>query len=72
MDRATKVKEIRLRRVAARRGLRLVRSRRRDPQAVEFGLYLLVSDSRRSPVTYAELRREGVTLDEIEKRLGGP
>lgn len=69
MDKATKVKEIRLRRVAARRGLRLVRSRRRDPQAVDFALYVLVSESRRTPVTYAELRRDGVTLDEIERRL---
>lgn len=36
-----KVHENRVRRIAARRGLRLVRSRRRDPQAVDYGLYRL-------------------------------
>jgi hypothetical protein len=38
-----KVRENRLRRVAARRGLRLVNSRRRDEKALDFGRYWLLS-----------------------------
>lgn len=37
-----KVLENRLRRIAARRGYRLEKSRRRDPQAVDFGGYMLM------------------------------
>ena len=33
--------EIRMRRTADRRGLRLTRSRRRDPEALDFGLWTL-------------------------------
>lgn len=38
-----KVRENRLRRKAERMGLRLEKSRRRDPDAVDFGLYALVT-----------------------------
>jgi len=34
-----------LRRVAQRQGLMLVKSRRRDPDAEDFGLFVLVGDS---------------------------
>ena len=37
-----KVREARLRRKAARNGLRLVKSRRRDPAAIDYGLYALL------------------------------
>ena len=38
-----KVRENRLRRKADRMGLRLLKSRRRDPDAIDFGLYALVT-----------------------------
>jgi hypothetical protein len=38
---AEKVFEIRLRRAAERQGLRLVKSRRRDPRALDYGTYTL-------------------------------
>jgi hypothetical protein len=38
----TKVRENHLRRVAARRGLKLIKSARRDPQALDYGLYALI------------------------------
>jgi hypothetical protein len=37
-----KVRENRLRRMAERQGLRLVKSRRRDPLAIDFGTYSIV------------------------------
>jgi hypothetical protein len=39
-----KVRENRLRRMAERQGMRLVKSRRRDPNAIDFGTYQLVDD----------------------------
>lgn len=44
MDRAEKTREDRLRRVAERQGLRLVKSRRRDPRAIDYGTYALADD----------------------------
>jgi hypothetical protein len=43
--------ENRLRRAADRQGLRLVKSRRRDPRAVDYGQYNLLDPSTRFPVT---------------------
>jgi hypothetical protein len=40
-----KVRENRLRRMAARQGLQLVKSRRRDPRALDYGTYWLVDAS---------------------------
>jgi hypothetical protein len=37
-----KVRENRLRRMAERQGLRLTRSRRRDPRAIDYGGYMIV------------------------------
>ncbi len=66
-----KVRENRLRRVAERRGLRLMRSRRRDPNAWDYGTYQLV-DVRTKGVVAAEWsigRGYGLSLDEIEQWL---
>lgn len=56
-----KVRENRLRRMAARQGLVLTRSRRRDQRALDYGMYWL-SDASGSQVTASS----GSTLDEIE------
>lgn len=37
-----KIHENRLRRMAGRQGLRLVKSRRRDPRAIDYGGYMLI------------------------------
>lgn len=46
MTHSEKVRENALRRMAQRRGLRLERSRRRDPAATDFGTYRIVSPNR--------------------------
>jgi hypothetical protein len=40
-----KVRENRIRRMAGRQGLQLVKSRRRDPRALDYGTYWLVDNS---------------------------
>lgn len=73
-----KSRETRLRRSAERQGLMLVKSRRRDPHASDFGLYVLVDDSKGNRVgryggqaaVSAFARGEGVTLDDVETMLG--
>jgi hypothetical protein len=63
MGNAEKVREDRLRRMAGRQGLRLEKSRRRDPRALDYGTYQLVN------VRTGEPGRTGLTLDEAEKAL---
>jgi hypothetical protein len=41
MDAKTKVRENRIRRIASRQGLRLEKSRQRDPMALDYGKYSL-------------------------------
>lgn len=41
---ADKVRENRLRRMATRQGLALLKNRRRDPRAIDYGRYLLTRD----------------------------
>jgi hypothetical protein len=75
-----KVREVRLRRAAFRQNLMLVRSRRRDPRAVGYGLYVLVDDTKGNRVgryggqaaISAFHNDEGMTLDEVEKALNEP
>jgi hypothetical protein len=59
-----KVRENRLRRMADRQGLRLVKSRRRDPRALDFGTYMLV-DVQNNTVAAGP----GMNIDEIEEQL---
>jgi hypothetical protein len=66
MNAAEKVRENRLRRVADRRGLRLVKSPRRDTRAWDYGTYRLV-DLRTDNIA-----SEALTLDEIEAYLTHP
>lgn len=60
----------RLREMAERRGLRLVRSTRRDPNALDYGRYFLRDPSTRVAVAgTARTGRPEWTLDEVEAFL---
>jgi hypothetical protein len=62
--------EVRLRRAAARQGLRLERSRLRDPQALGFGTYRLL-DARTDRVVAGDRRNGyGLSLADVAERLG--
>jgi len=61
-----KVRENRLRRAAGRQGLRLIKSRRRDPRAVDYGRYWITGEHRMLLTS-----EYGVTLDEVEEYLSG-
>ncbi len=61
----SKVRENRLRRMAQRQGLRLIKSRRRDPKALDYGLFSLVRGSAGNRIANGE----GMTLDEVEQAL---
>ncbi len=63
---ADKVRENRLRRMAGRQGFVLVKSRRRDPRAVDYGGYWLV-DPRANALVAGE--QFGLDLDEVEREL---
>jgi hypothetical protein len=62
VETAEKVREQRNRRAAARQGLKLTRSRRRDPRAIDYARYYLADADTTAVVTYG-------TLDEIERYL---
>ncbi len=66
-----KVKESRLRRVAARRGLRLEKCRRRDKNAVGYGRYALVDQFNKTIVSPIEKGAYSATLDDIQAILEG-
>ena len=63
---AEKVREDRLRRAAKRQGLRLIKSRTRDPRALDYGGYWVMDEVQQrahGPVP------SGMTLDEVERFL---
>jgi len=65
-----KVRENLLRRMAARQGLALMKSRRRDPRAVDFGTYMLVDPDTNAVVAAgSDGHGYGLTLDDIEEWL---
>jgi hypothetical protein len=64
---ADKVHENRLRRMAARQGLTLQKSRLRDPRAIGYGTYQLTDGS--NLVAWGSQSGYGLTLDEVEKYL---
>jgi len=68
MDNYEKTRENRARRAAERRGLRLERSRRRDPQAIGYGRYQLIDIATGA---VASLGGTGgwLTLDQAEAQL---
>lgn len=66
-----------LRRAALRQGYTLVKSRRRDPKSLGYGLYLLLAPEKVAAFrkldevrTAARFDLEGRTLTEIEKEIG--
>ena len=68
MNTTDKVRENRLRRMAERQGLSLVKCRRRDPRAVGFGRYALVKQNTTvdADTSYDQ------TLDDVEEYLTKP
>jgi hypothetical protein len=66
---AEKVRENRLRRMAERQGHQLVKSRRRDPRAYDYGRYWITEPATK--VIVAGHDRFGMSLDEAEVWLTG-
>jgi len=64
-----KVRENRLRRMADRQGLQVQKSRRRDPRAVDFDRYRLVSVRTGKVVAGGHPWDHSMTLDEVESYL---
>jgi hypothetical protein len=69
MDTGEKIRENRSRRKAERLGLRLEKSRRRDPQAITYGTYQLVNPSSSTLECWGSSEGYGMSLSEIEKAL---
>ena len=71
MDTSEKVKENRLRRIADRRGYKVMKSRSRDSQAVDYGLYALINLQTGGAENPAIAQRWTCswTLDEVEAWL---
>lgn len=65
-DTADKVRENRLRRMADRQGLRLEKSRRRDPRAIDFGAFWLVDSTTNMVEAGGE---NGMDIDAVEAAL---
>jgi hypothetical protein len=62
--------EVRLRRAAARRGLRIEKSKLRDPGAIGYGTWRIV-DARTGRLVAGDRRTGyGLTLADVAKRLG--
>jgi len=74
-ERRAKVRENKLRRIAERQGLQLVKSRRRDPLAIDFGRYWLVGEEDGAQYFVPSTddifvrARVGYTIDEVEGYL---
>jgi hypothetical protein len=66
---AEKARENRLRRVAASQGLQLTKSRARDPQAPDFGTYMLTDPATNFSVTSGLQTGYGLSLDDVERAL---
>jgi hypothetical protein len=70
MDTAERVRENRLRRMADRQGLRLEKSRRRDPRAVDYGKYMIVDQATGAVVVgTGPIGRPTWDLDQVEAWL---
>jgi hypothetical protein len=70
-EQEVKVRENRLRRAAERQGLRLVKSRRRDPRSIDYGKYMLL-DVQTNGVVYGLIpggSTMAADLDDVEAYL---
>jgi hypothetical protein len=73
MEQDEKVRENRLRRAAHRQRLRLVKSRRRDPRAYDFGGYMLVDQDTGAVAAGTEHGLAfTLSLDTVEEWLNTP
>lgn len=70
-DYVTKTRENRMRRIAERSGLRLVKSARRDPNALDYGMFALIDERTGGAINPALIDRFTCswTLDEVEHYL---
>jgi len=68
-----KVRENRARRMAVRQGLVLMKSRRRDPRAIDFGGYMLVDENNRAVAggNHFDLNLEDVEEWLLDQGTGG-
>ena len=67
-----KVRENRLRRMADRQALRLQKSGRRDPRAIDYGTYMLIDPITNTVVAGASATgRPEFSLDDVEAWLTG-
>jgi hypothetical protein len=69
INQEVKVKTNRLRRVADRQGLRLVKSRARDPHALDYNLFALIAVRTGADPAIAG---RWMTLDDVEAYLNRP
>ena len=64
-----KIRENRLRNKADRQGLRLIKSRRRDPDAIDYGGYMLVDIETGGAVLGSGSFQFQADLDDVEEYL---
>jgi hypothetical protein len=64
-----KVRENRLRRIAERRGLKLEKSRRRDPHARDFGGFMLIEPQTKATLLGSDGFAFSATLDDVDAYL---
>ena len=72
MEPTDKVRENRARRSAQRRGLRVVKSRRRDPQALSYGEFLIVDQRTNAIIAGGSSEWDWLSLEQVEDWLGQP
>ncbi|WP_128639244.1 hypothetical protein [Rhodococcus opacus] len=68
---ALSTRETRLRRAAVRQGLRMTKTRRRDPRATDYGTYQLVDAATGGLKAHRLPGGYGLTLDDVERVLNG-
>jgi hypothetical protein len=69
MKEKEKVREIRLRRAARRRHLKLKKSRTRSTYAIDYGLYVVLGRNDDIPPASVDRDPYNMTLDEVEQWL---
>ena len=68
-DQLRKVRENRLRRMAERQGLRVEKSRRRDPRALGYGMYMVVGATTNVIMAGDTNFGYSLDLDDVEEYL---